>query len=120
MGETQKIMIAIAGLFAVGFFMVGTNDNQSEEQKEAAAMIRAVAGIQGMAGQKCPKLIKKHTGTSPTSLVSRTDSDRATYLTLEWKGEEGDTFKLATCTLQVSLGGISKLVIDGKTVIDKE
>lgn len=120
MGDTQKLMIAIAGVFAVGFYMVGTNDNQTEEQKEGAAMIRAVAAMQNMASQKCPKLIKKHTGSGVTTLVSRTDSDRATYLTLEWKGEKDDNFKLATCTLQVSLGGISKLVIDGKAVIDKE
>ncbi|KAF3980926.1 MAG: hypothetical protein HFP81_10875 [Methylococcales symbiont of Hymedesmia sp. n. MRB-2018] len=120
MGETQKLIIAVAGLFAVGFIMVGTNDNQTEEQKESAAMIRAVAAMQNMATQKCPKLIKKHTGTSPTSLVSRTDSDHATYLTLEWKGEKEDSYKLATCTLQASLGGISKLVIDGEAVIDKE
>ena len=83
-------------------------------------MIRAVAAMQGMASRKCPKLIKKYSGSHPTSLVSRTDSDRATYLTLEWKGDKTDNFKLATCTLQVSLGGISKLVIDGKVMVDKE
>lgn len=120
MSHTQKLMLAIAGVFAVGFVMVGSNKTQTEGQKEAAAMIRAVTGMQNMAGQKCPKLIKKHTGSQVTTLVSRTDSDRATYLTLEWKGEEHDNFKLATCTLQASLGGISKLVIDGKTLIDKE
>jgi len=120
MGHTQKLMIAILGDFAAGFIMVGTNENQTEEQREGAAMIRAVAAMQGMASRKCPKLIKKYSGSHPTSLVSRTDSDRATYLTLEWKGDKTDNFKLATCTLQVSLGGISKLVIDGKVMVDKE
>ncbi len=120
MSDTQKLMIAIAGLIAVGFIMVGSNKTQTEEQKEAAAMIRAVAAMQSMAGQKCPALIRKHTGKAPTTLVSRTDSDRATYLTLEWKGGTDDSYKLATCTLQVSLGGISKFVVDGKVIIDKE
>lgn len=119
MSNTQKLMIAILGLFAIGFLMVGTNKSQTAAQREGAAMIRAVAGMQGMASQKCPKLIKKHTGSNVTSLVSRTDSDHATYLTLEWIGDEGDNYKLATCTLQSSLGGISKLVIDGKVVLDK-
>lgn len=120
MSHVQKLIIAIVGVFVVGFVMVGANKNPSGAKRESAAMIRAVSGMQGMASQKCPKLIKKHTGSQVTTLVSNSDSDRATYLTLEWKGGEGDNFKLATCTLRTSLGGISKLVIDGKVVIDKE
>jgi hypothetical protein len=65
-------------------------------------------------------LIKQHTGTQIASLVSRTDSDKSTYLTLEWEGEKGDNFKKATCTLSVIQGGISKLVIDDKVIIDKD
>lgn len=113
-------MIAIAGFFAVGFIMVGMNKTQTQGQQEAAAMIRALAAMQNMASKKCPALIKKHTGSQVDTLVSRTDSDRATYLTLEWLGETNDNFKKATCTLTVTRGGVSKLVIDGKTVIDKD
>lgn len=120
MSDTQKIIIAIVGVFAVGFLMVGANKEQSSEQKEAAAMIRAVSGMQNMAHQKCPALIKKFTGTAVTTLVKSSESDRATYVTLTWNGDKGDNFKKAVCTLTTTLGGVSKLVIDGKVVVDKE
>ena len=120
LGGAQKMMIAVVGVFAVGFFLVGSNKESTDEQKKSAAMVRDVANMQRIAHKKCPLLIKQHTGTQIASLVSRTDSDKATYLTLEWAGEEGDNFKLATCTLSVIHGGISKLVIDDKVIIDKE
>lgn len=120
MSHTQKLMIAVLGFFAVGFIMVGMNETQTQEQQESAAMIRSLAGMQSMASKKCPALIKKHTGSQVDTLVSRTDSDRASYLTLEWLGEANDNFKKATCTLTVARGGVSTLVIDGKTVINKD
>ncbi len=120
MSNTQKLMLAIVGVFAAGFMLVGANKQETPEQKEAAAMVRAVAGMQDMAHDKCPKLIKKHTGTQITSLVSNSKSDKATYLTLEWNGEKGDNFSKASCTVTVTLGGVSKLVIDDKVVVDKE
>ena len=120
MSETQKIIIAVVGVFVVGFLMVGANKEQTVEQREAAAMVRAVASMQTMAHDKCPKLIKKHTGTQITSFVSGSNTDKQTYLTLEWIGEKGDNFKTVSCTLSVTLGGISKFVIDGKVLVDKE
>ncbi len=120
MGETQKIMVALLGVFIVGAIMITENKSQTTQEKEAAAMVRALAGMQNMAHQKCPRLIKKHTGSSPVSLVSNSDTDRATYLTLEWEGQEDENFKKAACTLSVSQGGISKLVIDDKVIFDKD
>lgn len=120
MNEIQKIMIAILGVFIVGFVMVGENKTQTIQEREAAAMVRAITAMQGMAHKKCPALIKKHTGSQVSSLVSNTDTDRATYYLLEWNGEKNDNFKKASCTLSSSLGGISKLVIDGKVLIDKK
>lgn len=120
MGNAQKMMIAIGGVFAIGFLMVGSNKEQSVEQKKAASMVRDVANMQRIAHKKCPELIKKHTGTQIAALVSRSETDKATFLTLEWEGEKGDNFKKVTCTLSVAQGGISKLIIDGKTIIDKE
>lgn len=120
MSHVQKMMIAVAALFGIGFFMVGSNKEQTVEQKEAGAMVRALSGMQNMAHSKCPKLIKKHTGSRVNSLVSNSETDKATYLTLEWLGEKDDNFKKATCTLTVQRGGISKLVIDGIAVIDKD
>ena len=120
MGNAQKMMIAVVGVFVVGFLMVGGSKEQSDEQKEAAAMVRAIAGMQSMAHKKCPKLIKEHTGTSLTTLVSNQETDKATYLTLTWVGEKGDNYKKAVCTITAIRGGVSKLVIDDKIIIDKD
>ncbi len=120
LGNTQKLMIAVVGVFVIGFIMVGSNKEQTDGQKEAAAMVRALAGMQTMAHKKCPQLIKEHTGTQITTLVTNQESDNSTYLTLEWEGEKGDNFKTASCTLTAIRGGVSKLVIDGKVVIDKD
>ena len=103
----------------MGYFLVGSNKDQTDVQKKSAAMIRDVANMQRIAHNKCPLLIKKHTGTQIASLVSKTDTDKATYLTLEWAGEENDNFKKAICTISVPYGGVSKLVIDDKIIIDR-
>jgi hypothetical protein len=120
LSQAQQMMIAIAAVFIIGFLMVGSNKEQSSEQKKAASMVRDVANMQRIAHKKCPQLIKKHTGTQQVASIVKSDSDRATYLTLEYTGEEGDNFKKVFCTLSVVKGGISKLIIDGKTVIDEE
>lgn len=119
MGNAQKLIIAILGVFAVGYFLVGSNKEQTDDQKKSAAMIRDVANMQRIAHNKCPLLIKKHTGTQIASLVSKTDTDRSTYLILEWTGEKNDNFKKAVCTVSVPYGGVSKLVIDDEVVIDR-
>ncbi|MCK5889800.1 MAG: hypothetical protein KAG19_07650 [Methylococcales bacterium] len=120
LSNSQKLMIAVAGVFAAGFFMVGSNKESTNEEKKIAAMIRDVANMQRIAHKKCPMLIKQYTGTQIMSLVSNSETDKSTYLTLEWKGDKDDNFKTASCTLSVIKGGISKLVIDGKNIIDKE
>ncbi len=121
MSGTQKLMIAVVAVFAMGFFMVGSNKEQTDDQRKTASMIRDMANMQRIAGKKCPELIKEHTGTQITSLVSSTKTDKSTFLTLEWVGEEGYNFKHASCTLSSSDGGfgISNLVIDDKVIIDK-
>lgn len=125
MGEissAQKLMIAVVAVFVIGFFMVGSNKEQSDEDRKSAAMIRDRANMNRIASSKCPKLIKKHTGTQITSLVSNTKTDNSSYLTYEYKGEAGDNFKNASCTLSVlETGGfgISDLVIDGKDLITR-
>lgn len=119
MGETQKLMIAVIGVFVAGFIMVGVSKDQSTEEKEAAAQIRTLVAMQEMANQKCPKLIQNKTGTQ-VYFPSKTDTDKATYVTLEWIGEKDSNFKTASCTLHLALGGVSKLVIDDKVLIDKK
>jgi hypothetical protein len=119
MGESQKLMIAVVGVFVVGFLMVGASKEQSNEEKESAAQIRNLVAMQEMANQKCPKLIQNKTGTQ-VYFPSKTDTDKDTYVTLEWVGDKDSNFKTASCTLHQALGGVSKLVIDGQVLIDKK
>lgn len=122
MNNTQKLMAAVVAVFAMGFLMVGSNKEESNEDKANASMIRAIAAMQTMANKKCPLAIKNKTGDQvffPTS----TDTDKQTYVSLIWdssKTEDKYSFKKAECTLHLTLGGISKLVIDGETVIEKQ
>jgi len=120
MSETTKIMIAVIGVFVIGFIMVGTNKEQSTEQMEAASMIRSYVAMQEMAGKKCPAAIQEKTGEQ-VFFPSETLSDKETYVTLKWVGENAKNggFKTASCTLKGSLGGISELIIDDKVIIKK-
>lgn len=119
MDNTQKLMAAVVGVFVIGFLMVGASKEQTNEQKEAASQIRTLVAMQEMATQKCPKIIQDKTG-SQVFFPAKTDTDKETYVTMEWVGEPGDNFKTASCTLHSQLGGISKLVIDDKVLIDKK
>ena len=118
MSETNKIIIGVAAFIIMGFILVGTNKDQSKEQMEAASMIRTYAAMQTMANNKCPLAIKQATGEQ-VFFPSETKSDKDTYITLKWVGESGG-FKTASCTLHLSLGGISELVIDDKVIIKKK
>ena len=122
MNSTQKLMAAVVAVSVIGFLMVGGNDDQTNEQKEAAAMIRSIAAMQTMANNKCPAAVKKHTGTQ-VYFATATKTDKQTYVSLIWDASQsGDdyNFERAECTLHLTVGGISKLVIDGETVIEKE
>lgn len=121
MGDFQKLMLAVVGIFVVGFVMVGMskNDNDPEVIAQRTRLL-TFSSMQGMAGQKCPLAIKNATGTEVYFPVSN-ESDKETYVTLNYKGtEKGDKFKEASCTLLLELGGISKLVIDGNVLVDKK
>ncbi|MBT3811802.1 MAG: hypothetical protein HOE45_09015 [Gammaproteobacteria bacterium] len=122
MNGAQKLMAAVFAVFALGFLMVGSNKQQTTQQQEDAGMIRAVAQMQRMANLKCPKAIKKFTGDQ-TYFPTSTPSDHQTYVSMVWdasKTDEKYSFKLAECTVHETVGGISKLVIDGETKIEKE
>jgi hypothetical protein len=122
MSETMKIVAAVIGVFVVGIIMVGlSKEEPSIAQKEAAATIRNYAAMQGMANQKCPQAIKDETGEQ-VFFPSETKSDKETYITLIWVGENDKTggFKKASCTLHAALGGISELIIDDKVIIKKK
>lgn len=121
MSETMKIVIAVLGVFVAGFVMVGVSkDEPSNAQKEAASSIRNLVAIQTMASEKCPVIIKEKTGEQ-VYFPKETKSDKETYVTLIWEGENIKTggFKKANCTVLGSLGGISELIIDDKVIIKK-
>ena len=122
MTETMKIVIAVLGVFVIGFIMVGlSKEDPTTAQMEAAATIRNYVAIQTMANEKCPQAIKNETGEQ-VFFPSETKSDKETYITLIWVGENTKTggFKKASCTLHAALGGISELVIDDKVIIKKK
>ena len=122
MSEVQKIMAAVIGAFVVGFVMVGlSKQDQPIEQVEAAAKIRNNVAMQTMANEKCPPKIKQETGEQ-VFFPSEIESDKETYVTLKWVGENANNggFKKASCTLHAVLGGISELIIDDKVIIKKK
>lgn len=122
MSEIQKIMIAVFGAILSGFILVGVSkQDPSNAEKEAAAKIRNLVSMQTMASQKCPAAVKQHTGEQ-VYVTTETESDKETYLTMKWDGENVKTggFKKASCTISASLGGISELVVDDKVIIKKK
>jgi hypothetical protein len=122
MSETQKIMMSVAAVFIMGFILVGASkEDQTVDQMESAAKIRAIVAMQTMANEKCPLKIKEATGEQ-VFITSETETDKETYLTLKWVGENADKggFKKASCTLNSTLGGISELIIDDKVIIKKK
>jgi hypothetical protein len=122
MSETMKIVMAVIGVFVAGFINVGiSKEEPSNAQKEAAATMRNYVAIQTMANEKCPTAIKKETGEQ-VFFPSETKSDKETYITLIWVGENTKTggFKKASCTLHAALGGISELIVDDKIIIKKK
>jgi hypothetical protein len=116
MSTTTLTIIAVAGFFAAGFILVGTSE-KSDEEKQVESMVNQFGAMTSMASKKCPGAIKQHTGVDayfPTS----TESDKQSYITMVWKDHK-EGFKDATCTFKLAIGGISELVIDGKTIISK-
>jgi hypothetical protein len=120
MSESSKLMIAVVGVIAVGFIMVGLNKQQSTEEKESAAMVRNVFNLQTMANEQCPQAIKEHTGEQ-VYFPSSTESDKESYITMRWVGENKKSgFKTASCTIRSVIGGISELIIDDKAIIQRK
>lgn len=122
MSETQKLIFAVFAAIVIGFLTVGlSKEEQSQEQKEAGSKMRNLVAIQQMASDKCTKMVTEKTGEQ-VYFPTETLSDKETYVTLKWVGENAKTggFKTASCTLNGQLGGISELIIDGKELIKKK
>ncbi len=121
MSETQKIMYAVIGAIVIGFLVVASSkEKPTNEQMEAAAMVRNYVAMQEMANEKCTKLVTEKTGEQ-VYFPSETLSDKETYITYKWVGDGPKSkFKTASCTLHSSIGGISELIIDDKVLIQKK
>ncbi len=122
MSETNKLVYAVIGVFVIGFILVAVSKQEpSKEQKEGSAMVKNYVALQTMANQKCPSAIKEATGEQ-VFFPSETDSDRDSYITMKWVGENVKTggFKTASCTIRTLVGGISELKIDDKVLISKK
>jgi len=119
MGNKQTIIIAVATVSVLGFLLFAVNKQQShkEQPNEPAPQIPALVAMQSMATQKCPKLIQNKTGAQ-VHFPSKSDTDKKTYVIMEWIAEKGANFKTASCTLLFSTGEVSKLVIDDQVLID--
>jgi len=122
MSETTKVIFAIFGVIVTGFILVGlSKEEPSNAQKEIQASFNNYVAIQKMAGDKCPILIKEATNEQ-VYFPSETKTDRESYITLIWLGENVKTggFKKASCKLLTALGGVSELIIDDKVIINKK
>ncbi len=116
MSEVGKLFYAVIGIFVVGGILVWNSKQSSQQDSQQASMIRAYVAMQEMASKKCPSAIRKETGEQVYT-AAKTESDKETYVAYHYQGES--KFKTAFCKLENDIGGITELVIDGKTLIKK-
>lgn len=110
-----KLIIAFFAVIIVGFIIVAFSE-KSEEEKLGEAFVRNVGLLNKFAQDKCTAAVKEHTGAQVYS-PSDSASDNETYVTLTWKGSQG-AFDTAVCKYEKDKG-ITRLAIDGKTVVSK-
>jgi hypothetical protein len=117
--HTQKMIMAVAAVFVAGYFAVGSTkiENKSAEQLESEAMITSYASMMRIGIRKCPDEILSYTKAQVFNHNS-VEGDKSTYLTLVYDGDDKN-FKKAECTISLIYGGMSKLVIDGKVLVDR-
>ena len=120
MSESGKLVIAVIGVFVIGFVLVGLSKQQTTEEKENAAMVRSYFNLITMATDICPKAIQKEVGIQVYNHTS-IDTDKETYMVLKWVSDDPkkDGFKTASCKIETAKGGISELTIDEKAVINR-
>ena len=116
MSNVSKIVIAVASVFLIGFFIVGTSE-KSNEQIKNEAFVSGYASLLKHTRMRCNAAVKKHTGVNaPTS--PEVDTDQRTYMTLLWKDGK-ESFDSAECTFTRAKGAITKFVLNGETIISK-
>jgi hypothetical protein len=116
MSNVTKIIIAVVGVFAIGFLVVGTSE-KSDQQMQAEAFVSDYASLTKHAHMRCKAAAKKYTGVDflPSPEV---ETDKSSYMVLKWKDGK-EAFDTAECTFTRSKGGMTKFVLNGKTVYSK-
>lgn len=112
MSEVTKILIAFVLVMITGGVIIATS-GVSDEQRASNAVLTHYSNMSRIAGYQCPTAVLKHTGEK-AYIVEKTDSDKETYLTLTYKGEE--KFSTASCTID-RLGKVTQVVVDGKDMM---
>lgn len=117
MSEVTKVIYAFVGVMIVGFIIVGTSGVTEQQAQDNASMMH-YSNLSRMSTIKCPKAIIKHTGAAPTTAfqIKNTITDKESYFTVEYA--KTDFFETTTCTVN-QLGVLTKLIVDGNTVISK-
>ena len=110
--EVTKILIAFVCVMVVGGIIIATS-GVTEEQKASNAVLMQYNNLSRIAQYQCPRVILKHTGEKPY-VVNNSDSDKQTYVTLTYKGD--NEFSESICTVG-RLGKVAKLLVDGKKII---
>ena len=122
MSEAQKIMMAVAAVFVMGFVMVGlSKEDQLLNKLKPRQKLETMLQCKRWQVKNARRKSRKQPGSKCFS-PSAVEGDKETYVTLKWVGENADKggFKNASCTLHASLGGISELIIDDKVIIKKK
>ncbi len=112
MSEVTKILIAFVCVMVVGGIIIATS-GVSDEQKASNAVLTHYSNMSRIAQYQCPKAILKHTGEK-AYIVSNTDSDKETYVTLSYDGSE--KFSKASCSID-QFGKVTQVVVDGKDML---
>ena len=112
MSEVTKILIAFVCVMITGGVIIATS-GVSNEQKASNAVLTHYSNMSRIAQHQCPKAILKHTGEK-AYVVSNTESDKETYVTLSYEGSE--KFSTASCSID-RFGKVTQVVVDGKEML---
>lgn len=117
MNKWVLMMVGFAFVMAVGVGTILVSKKSDEEVAADTAMFAAMKLTQH-GKQICKQEIKKALGKSIFS-PDTSSGNRTTTVTFTWDGKKKKKdFDSVTCTYNIDKG-VEKLVIDGKTIIDK-
>jgi hypothetical protein len=111
--QAFKLLLAFAGIMAVGFIIVGTT-RETQQEKVQGAFLQTANMLGSLSLGKCADAVRKEVGTEPFN-PSETASDHMSYVTMIWKNI--GTAKQVECRYVMDQG-ITLLKVDDRTVIE--